>query len=73
VYTLTDTEALQIYALRLLKDDTLVSNRAVFDTGSAARAKVHIDAAGPFPDLNLEISRGTLNRFHISIGNDLDV
>jgi len=53
--------------------DRLVGDRAGFNAHTAARAQVHIDGARPFPDLNFEISRGTLNRFHISIGNDLDV
>jgi hypothetical protein len=47
--------------------------RAIFDTGTAAGTAILDDTAGPFSDLNLEISRRSFHGFQISESDELDV
>ena len=47
--------------------------RAIFYTGTAAGTAILDDTAGPFSDLNLEISRRSFHGFQISVSDKLDV
>lgn len=52
---------------------TLLNHRAVFDTGAASGAQVHLDAACPFFDFYLEMAGVALDAFKICIGDQFDV
>ena len=51
----------------------LKSHRTIFDTRAASCAAVFNNAAGAFSDFDVEISRGSLDRFQISVSDQLDV
>jgi hypothetical protein len=51
----------------------LIGYRAVFNANAAARAQIHVDAPGPFPDLDLEIPGASLDRLKIRVSDELDV
>jgi hypothetical protein len=51
----------------------LLNHRAVFHTGTAAGAQVHVDAAGAFFDSYLEVAGVALDAFKICIGDQFDV
>ena len=46
---------------------------AIFYTGTTAGTAVLDDTAGPFSDLNPEISRRSFHGFQISVSDKLDV
>jgi hypothetical protein len=51
----------------------LKSYRTIFNARAASRAAIFNDGAGAFSDFDFEISRGSLDRFQISVGDQLDV
>jgi len=51
----------------------LKSYRTIFNARAASGAAVFNDAAGAFSDFDFEIAWGSLNRFQISVGDQLDV
>jgi hypothetical protein len=58
-----------ICPLGLPEINCLISNRTVFHTAPTSSAEIHIDAASPFFDLHLKISRRALHRLQIRIGD----
>jgi hypothetical protein len=51
----------------------LKSHRTIFNARAASRAAVFNNAAGAFFDFDFEIAWGSLDRFQISVGDQLDV
>jgi hypothetical protein len=51
----------------------LTHHRAVLHTVPAPGAKIHIDAARPFLDLDFEVPRRSFHRLQIRIGDNFDV
>ena len=51
----------------------LKSYRTIFNARAASCAAVFNDAAGAFSDFDFEIAWGSLDRFQISVGDQLDV
>jgi hypothetical protein len=53
--------------------DRLKYDRTIFYTGAAAGTAILDDTAGPFSDLNPEISRRSFHGFQISVSDKFDV
>jgi hypothetical protein len=51
----------------------LKSHRTIFNARAASRAAVFNNAAGAFFDFDFEIAWGSLDRFQISVGEQLDI
>jgi hypothetical protein len=51
----------------------LKSYRTIFNARAASRAAIFNDGAGAFSDFDFEISWGSLDRFQISVGDQLDI
>ena len=51
----------------------LLNHGAVFHTGAAPRAQIHVNASSAFSDLYLEVSGFAVNGFKIRIGDEFDI
>jgi hypothetical protein len=51
----------------------LLNHRAVFNTGTAPGAQIHLNASGALFDFDLEIAGVALDAFKIRIGDQFDV
>jgi hypothetical protein len=56
-----------------LRYGRLLDHGAIFNTRTASRAQVHVDAPGPFFDFDLEISGFAFHGFKVRIGDEFDV
>ncbi len=58
---------------KLVLSCALLNHRAVFNTGTAPGAQIHLNAAGAFFDFYLEMAGVPLDAFKICIGDQFDV
>jgi hypothetical protein len=58
---------------KLLMLCALLNHRAVFNTGTAPGAQIHLNAAGALFDFYLEMAGVALDAFKICIGDQFDV
>jgi hypothetical protein len=56
-----------------LTHNRLLDHGTILNAGTAPGAQVHFNAAGPFSDLDLEISGFAVDGFKIRIGDKFDV
>jgi len=58
---------------RLLGPESLMGDRAVFDTAATPGAAIHVDTSGALFDFDLKIARRTFHRFQVCIGDQFNV
>jgi len=56
-----------------MSTNCLIGYRTVLNANAAPGAEIHIDAARPFLDLHLEISRRSFHGFQIRVSDKFDI
>jgi hypothetical protein len=51
----------------------LLGDRTILHACTASRAQIQLDRAGAFANLDLEVTRGSIDLFQIRVGDQLDV